>query len=126
MCQSSAGKKVVQKAASGVCKKAINGAASRSVVTKAIRGNVISNTIMFAVNSVPDTYRVCTGKISVKEYGTRTAINAASTAGGSVGYFIGMTIGTAILPGAGTAIGGFVGCWVGSVGASKSVKKVMS
>ena len=126
ICQSSAGKNAVQKAACGICGKSVKGAAARSVATKAVRGNVIFNTIMFAVNSVPDTYRVCTGKITAKEYGKRTAVNAASTAGGSAGYFIGMTIGTTICPGVGTAIGGVIGSITGSICAGKGVNKLFS
>lgn len=126
MCQSSAGKSAVKKAAQGVCGKAVKGAAARSVVTKTVRGNIITNTIMFAVNSVPDTYRVCTGKITAKEYGKRTAINAASTAGSSAGSIIGMTIGTAICPGVGTAIGSFIGSYAGGMFASKGMKKLFS
>ena len=126
VCKTSTGKRAIQKAAQGACSKVVNGAAARSVATKAVRGNIITNTIMFAVDSVPDTYRVCTGKITAKEYGKRTAVNAVSTVGGSAGYFIGMAIGTAICPGAGTAIGGFLGSMAGSVCASKGVKKFFS
>lgn len=124
MCQSSAGKSAVKKAAQGVCGKAVKGAAARSVVTKTVRGNIITNTIMFAVNSVPDTYRVCTGKITAKEYGKRTAVNAASTAGSSAGSIIGMTIGTAICPGVGTLIGSTIGGIAGGMFASKGMKKL--
>lgn len=124
VCQSSAGKSAVKKAAQGICGKAVRGAAARSVATKAVRGNVITNTIMFAVNSIPDTYRVCTGKISAKEYGKRTAVNAATTAGSSAGSFIGMTIGTAICPGIGTALGSAIGGITGSMFASRGVKKM--
>lgn len=124
MCQSSAGKTVVKKAAQGICGKAVKGAAARSVATKAVRGNIITNTIMFAVNSVPDTYRVCTGKITAKEYGKRTAVNASSTAGSSVGSIIGMTIGTVICPGIGTFIGSTIGGIAGGMFVSKGVKKL--
>lgn len=126
MCQSSAGNSAVKKAAQGICGKAVKGAAARSVATKVIRGNIITNTIMFTVNSVPDTYRVCTGKISVKEYGKRIAVNAAGTAGSSAGTFIGMTIGTAICPGVGTAIGSFIGGYAGAMFASKGAKKMFT
>lgn len=123
-CKSNIGKNFVAKLAQGAGGKIVNGAAARTVATKAVRGNVITSTVMFAVTSIPDTYRVFTGKISSKEYGKRTVENAASTAGGTAGYLAGMTIGTAICPGIGTFIGGLIGGVAGGIGASTGVKKL--
>ena len=52
MCHSHIGKKTVQKTASGICGKAIKGATARSVATKAVRGNVITNTFFFCIKFI--------------------------------------------------------------------------
>lgn len=120
------GKSVIAKVAQGTCGKVLTGAAAKTVATKAIRGNIVTSTVMFAVTSIPDTCRVLTGRMKPSEYGKRTAENAASTAGGSAGYMAGMAIGTAICPGVGTAIGGIVGGIAGGIGASAGIKKIIS
>lgn len=120
------GKTVVAKVAQGTCGKVLSGAAAKSVATKAIRGNIVTSTVMFAVTSVPDTCRVMTGRIPPSEYGKRTAENAAVTAGGSAGYMAGMAIGTAICPGIGTIAGGILGGVAGSIGASAGIKKLFN
>lgn len=125
VCNTGIGRKVVEKFAQGVGGKVVNGAAARTVATKAIRGNIITSTIVFAVDSVPDTYRLCVGKMSSKEYGKSRATGFASVAGGSFGYMAGMAIGTALLPGVGTAVGGFVGGILGGIGGDAGAKKVL-
>ena len=125
-CETEIGKKVVEKIAQSVGGKVLNGAAARIVATKAIRGNVITSTIVFAIDSVPDAFKLCTGKISVKDFGKNRATGAVGIAGGSVGYMAGMAIGTAIFPGVGTAVGGFIGGVLGGIGASTGTKKLMS
>lgn len=126
VCQTEVGKAVVNKIAQGVGGKMLGGAAARSVATKAIRGNVITSTVMFAVDSIPDTYNLATGKMSGKDYAKSRAAGAGGVAGGSAGYFAGMAIGTVICPGIGTAIGGFVGGVAGGIGGSAAVKKLTS
>lgn len=120
------GKTVIAKIAQGTSSKVLSGAAARTVATKAIRGNIVTSTVMFAVTSIPDTCRVITGRISPSDYGKRTAENAAATAGGSAGYMTGMAIGTAICPGVGTVVGGIVGGIAGSIGASAGMKKLIN
>ena len=125
VCNTEVGKKVVEKVAQGVSGKVLNGATARIVATKAVRGNILTNTIVFAVASVPDTYRLCVGKMSEKEYGKSRATGAAGVAGGSLGYMAGMAVGTAVFPGVGTAIGGFVGGLLGEVGGSMGMRKIL-
>lgn len=124
LCDTDVGCKVIEKVAQGISGKVVNGAVARTVATKAIRGNIISSTIVFAVDSVPDTYRLCIGKMSAKEFGKSRATGVAGVASGSVGYVVGMALGTAMLPGVGTAIGGFVGGILGGMCGSVGVKKV--
>lgn len=126
VCDTRIGRKAIEKFAQGIGGKVVNGAAARTVATKAIRGNIITSSIVFVVDSVPDTYRLCVGKISGKEFGKSRATGAASVAGGSIGYMTGMAIGTAVLPGVGTAIGGFVGGILGGIGGGAGAKKVLS
>ena len=80
--------------------------------------------ISFVVSAVPDTVRLCTRKISGKEYAIRTASNGAGLAGGTGGAWAGAAIGTAICPGIGTAVGGFIGSMVGGIGGSTLVSKL--
>lgn len=124
LCDTEVGRKVIEKVAQGISGKVVSGAVARTVATKAIRSNIISSTIVFAVDSVPDTYRLCIGKMSAKEFGKSRATGVAGVASGSVGYVVGMALGTAVLPGVGTVIGGFVGGILGGMGGSVGVKKV--
>ena len=126
VCDTEVGCKIIEKVAQGVGGKVVNGAAARTIATKAIRGNIITSTIVFAVDSVPDTYRLCVGKMSAKDFGKSRVTDAAGVAGGSIGYMAGMAIGTAVFPGVGTAIGGFVGGILGGIGGGSGAKKVLS
>lgn len=121
-----AGKAVIDKIAQGVGGKVAGGSAARTVATKAIRGNVVTSAVMFAVDSIPDTFRLATGKMSGKEFAKSRASGAGGVAGGSAGYMAGMAVGTAICPGIGTAIGGFIGGIAGGIGGSSAVKKLIS
>lgn len=121
-----AGKAVIDKIAQGVGGKVASGSAARTVATKAIRGNVVTSAVMFAVDSIPDTYRLATGKMSGKEFAKSRATGAGGVAGGSAGYMAGMALGTAICPGIGTAIGGIIGGVAGGIGGSSAVKKFIS
>ena len=76
------------------------------------------------VSVIPDTYRLCTGKISGGEFGERTACNGAGAVGGTGGAWAGAAIGLCICPGIGTAIGGFIGGIAGGIGASAGVGRL--
>lgn len=122
--QTAAGRWLVNNVAKGVTKSSLTGAAARNVATKALRGNIITSTAVFVVDSIPDTCRLCSGKISLKEYGERRTVGVAGIAGGSAGYFAGMAIGTAICPGVGTVIGGLVGGIGVGMASSAGVQKI--
>lgn len=125
-CGSGVGRKVIEIFAQGVGNKVVKGAATRTVATRAIRGNIITSTIVFTVDSVPDAFNLCRGKMSWKDFGKSRAKGAAGVAGGSVGYMAGMAAGTAICPGIGTAVGGFVGGILGGIGGSTSAQKALN
>ena len=119
-----AGRKVIEKTASAIGGKAVSGAAAKQVLSRAGSTNVVTAAISFVVSAVPDTVRLCTRKISGKEYAIRTASNGAGLAGGTGGAWAGAAIGTAICPGIGTAVGGFIGSMVGGIGGSSLVSRL--
>lgn len=63
--------------------KKIYGNAANKSMAKALRGNAIVEGAAFIVFSVPDTYRVSTGKISGAQY-TKNMISAAASFAGSI------------------------------------------
>ena len=119
-----AGRKVIEKTASAIGGKAVSGAAAKQVLSRAGSTNVVTAAVSFVVSAVPDTVRLCTRKISGKEYAIRTASNGAGLAGGTGGAWAGAAIGTAICPGIGTAVGGCIGSMVGGIGGSTLVSKL--
>ena len=119
-----AGRKVIEKTASAIGGKAVSGAAAKQVLSRAGSTNVVTAAVSFVVSAVPDTVRLCTRKISGKEYAIPTASNGAGLAGGTGGAWAGAAIGTAICPGIGTAVGGFIGSMVGGIGGSALVCKL--
>lgn len=123
MC-SSVGRKVVEKTAEGVGKRALTGTAARNVLSRTASTNVVTATAAFVVSAIPDTVRLCTGRITGKEYGERTACNGAGAVGGTGGAWAGAAIGSCICPGIGTAIGCFIGGIAGGIGASAGVGRL--
>lgn len=120
------GKKVITQTASAIAGKRVAGAAAANVVTKAVRTNVVVSSVVFAVTTIPDTVKLCQGKISGREFAENTATNAAGIGGGWAGAGAGAAIGSLICPGIGTAIGGVIGGLGGGMGASLGVKKLFS
>lgn len=121
-----AGKNVLTKTASVIAGKQVTGAAAANIITKTVRTNAVVSSVVFIGSSIPDTIKLCRGKISSREYVESTTSNAAGVGGGWAGTCIGATIGSVICPGVGTAIGGIIGGLGGGVGASLGVKKVLS
>lgn len=120
------GKNVLTKTASVIAGKQVTGVAATNVITKALRTNAVVSTVVFVGTSIPDTVRLCCGKITGREYAENTASNAASVGGGWAGASAGAAIGSAVFPGVGTIVGGIVGGIGGGIGASLGVRKVFS
>ena len=120
------GKTAITKTASAFAGKQVAGAAAANVVTKAVRTNAIVSGVVFAVTTIPDTVKLCQGKITGREFAENTATNAAGVGGGWAGASAGAAIGSLICPGIGTAIGGIIGGLGGGMGASWGVKKLFS
>ena len=120
------GKNVLTKTASVIAGKQVVGAAATNVITKALRTNVVVSSIVFVGTSIPDTVRLCRGRITGREYAENTASNAAGVGGGWAGASAGAAIGSAVFPGVGTIVGGIVGGIGGGIGVSLGVRKVFS
>ncbi len=120
------GKTAITKTASAFAGKQVAGAAAANVVTKAVRTNAMVSGVVFAVTTIPDTVKLCQGKITGREFAENTATNAAGVGGGWAGASAGAAIGSLICPGIGTAIGGIIGGLGGGMGASWGVKKLFS
>ena len=119
--RSNIGRKVVEKTAEGIGKRAAAGAAARNILSRTASTNAITASATFVVSTIPDAVKLCRGKISGKEFGVRTACNGAGAIGGTGGAWAGAAIGSCICPGIGTAVGGLIGSVIGGVGASAGV-----
>lgn len=96
-------------------KKSIYGAAAQKSFAKALRTNVLTQIIIFGVTSIPDTYKLIMGRVTVAQYTKNLTSGAAALAGGAAGAVAGAKIGVKFAPGytkiagvAGGAIGGFI------------------
>ncbi len=112
-------------------KRAISGAAASKQLAKIMRSSAITSAITFAVFSVPETYKLASGKASGAQYAKNLTSLAGSIAGGVGGAAaagaaaakIGAAVGTAITPGVGTAVG-IVGGVIGGAAGSFATNTV--
>jgi hypothetical protein len=101
-------------------KKAIYGAAAQKSFAKVLGSNALTESVMFLVFSVPDTYRVITGKMSGAQY-TKSMLSLVMSFLGSIagaaaaGALIGQKAGEEIDEKAGATIGLVAGGTVGLV-----------
>lgn len=119
-----AGKQVITKTATAIAGKQVGSIAAKQVVTKALRTNAVVSGVVFVGTTIPDTVKLCQGKITGREFAENTTANAAGVGGGWAGASAGAAIGSLICPGIGTAIGSIIGGLGGGIGASLGVKKV--
>lgn len=106
--------------------RAVEQAAKQSagaVFKAAARGNAVSTVAAFGVEQLVHTVQLARGKMSAREYGQATAVNATSSAGGLGGTAAGAALGTLFCPGAGTVIGGIIGGLVGGIGAALGTRR---
>ena len=120
------GKQVLTKTASVIAGKQVTQQAAVNVLTKAARTNAVTSAAMFVATSIPDTIKLCRGKMSGADYAENLASNAAGIAGGWGGASACAAIGTLICPGPGTIIGGLIGGIGGGIGASSASRKITS
>lgn len=83
----------------------IYGAAAMKSAAKLLRGNAITSGVTVLVLSSVDIVNIFRGRISGKQLFKNLVNTTATVSGGGAG----MLIGSAILPGVGTVIGGFIG-----------------
>ena len=91
-----------------------------------MRTNMVTGGIMKAAQTIPDTVKLCNGKMSAGEFVENTTSNAAGIGDGYAGGTFGAAIGTALFPGVGTVVGGMVGGIVGGIAGSSVVRGIFS
>lgn len=89
---SPAGKEVIHKIACMVCEKQVYGVAARNVVVKFVRTNVMVNTVMILVNTVPDFLKFMDNRISWKEL----TLSITHSVTGLAAFVIGTRLGAQI------------------------------
>ena len=129
ICKTKIGSDMVRKTMSAMLGKQMTMQGAKSAATKLLRTNAVTGAVTTVVTSVPDMYKAAKGRMSLKQFGKNFAVNATGVATGATGSWVGAAIGTAICPGVGTAIGGLMGGIgggiVGTVGAKKTLDKVV-
>jgi len=65
-------------------KKKVYGAAAQKCFAKVLRTTVITDIVIFGISSIPDTYKVITGKITKAQY-TKNILSAAAALAGAAG-----------------------------------------
>ena len=125
VCRTQIGKAIVHKLMESMLGKQLTQVAARNAVIGMARTNVITGAAMTIATSVPDFIKAGRGKMSWKQFGKNSAVNAAGVGGGLSGAWLGAAIGSFILPGVGTAIGGLIGGMGGGVTASCGAKKAI-
>lgn len=118
------GKQMITKTASAIVGRQVTVEAATNVVNRALRTNAVVSSVVFVGTTIPDTIKLCRGKISGKEFAENTLSNAASVGGGWIGASAGAAAGSMICPGIGTVIGGIVGGLGIGMGASIGTKKI--
>lgn len=126
----SMGKSLIEGVAAGSLGKAVYGAAALNHVSKLLRSNFITSTVMTVVVTTPDFYRaVFARSISWNQFTKNLLMTVAQTAGGVGGWMAGAAAGAAIgslVPFVGTMAGGFIGglagAFVGGSAASQAAK----
>ncbi len=89
--------------------KPIYGAAALKSAAKLLRSNVITTGLSFVVLSSFDVANLFKGRISGKQLFKNMSETAMTIGGGTGGWLAGASVGSMIVPGAGTVIGGLIG-----------------
>lgn len=103
----------------------IYGAAAMKSAAKLLRGNVITAGVTVVVLSTFDIANIFRGRISGKQLFKNLTSTTTTVAGGTGGWLGGAAIGSAILPGAGTIIGGLIGSVAAGAVAGKATDYVL-
>ena len=103
----------------------IYGAAAMKSAAKLLRGNVISAGVTVVVLSSFDVANIFRGRISGKQLFKNLANSASTVGGGTAGWLGGAAIGSALLPGLGTVVGGLIGSITVGASAGKVTNVVL-
>ena len=103
----------------------IYGAAAMKSAAKLLRGNAITVGVTVVVMSSFDIANIFRRRISGKQLFKNLANTATTVAGGTGGWLAGAAIGSTILPGAGTIVGGLIGSIGAGAIAGKATEKVL-
>ena len=103
----------------------IYGAAAMKSAAKLLRGNAITAGVTVVVMSSFDVANIFRHRISGKQLFKNLANTTSTVAGGTGGWMAGAAIGSAILPGAGTVIGGIIGSVGAGAVAGKASEKIL-
>ena len=103
----------------------IYGAAAMKSAAKLLRGNVITAGATVLVLSSFDVANIFRGRISGKQLFKNLANSASTVGGGTAGWLGGAAIGSALMPGVGTVLGGLIGSIAAGAGAGKVSNAVL-
>ena len=103
----------------------IYGAAAMKSAAKLLRGNIITSGVTVVVLSTFDIVDIFRGRISGAQLFKNITNTTASVAGGAAGWVGGAALGSAILPGVGTVIGGIAGSFAAGGLAGKASNAVL-
>ena len=124
----SMGSKAYQFLANGLSSSGkIYGAAAINNVSKVLRGNVVTGIATTVVMSVPDFYRMFSGKMSGAQVFKNVAKTGAGVVGGVGGWMGGAAAGAAagsVIPIVGNVAGGIIGGLLGSFAGGSAGSKV--
>jgi hypothetical protein len=103
----------------------IYGAAAMKSAAKLLRGNAITAGATVIVLSSFDVANIFRGRISGKQLFKNLANTTTTVVGGTGGWMAGAAVGSAILPGVGTVIGGLIGSIGAGAVAGKATNAVL-
>lgn len=103
----------------------IYGAAAMKSAAKLLRSNTITAGVTVVVLSSFDVANIFKGRISGKQLFKNFANTATTVASGTGGWMAGAAIGSALLPGVGTIVGGLIGSIGAGAVAGKATEAVL-
>lgn len=83
------------------------GVESRSQLSRALQGTVVTSVVVIAVTTGPDLLKLVRGRISKEQFAKNVAVAGSGVAGGTAGAVVGGAIGA--------AAGGPIGMWAGKI-----------
>lgn len=102
----------------------ISGAAAINSAAKLLKGNTISAVVTTAVLTLFDVSDIVRGRISGKQMLTNFAKTSSTVVWGSAGWVGGSAVGSLVMPGVGTVVGGLIGSLAAGGGAGFLIDKV--